>query len=87
MDTKNNAAQGSSLVVDFNDLNTPGAYVDQNGRLYRVPAKALTEGHSPDINIVSDEEISLTMISDNPLVPIDKARELTANTSGLVVNF
>ena len=65
--------------VSWDDLETPGFYVSRaTGNGYRVPAEALIKGASPVIEQVSSQPSRLVKISDNPFVPLIKARNLAA---------
>lgn len=76
---------GESLA--FADVHTPGCYVArQTGDLFRVPAEALGEGHSPNLEIVSTPPKVVTKIADDPWVPISKARQMAADAD-LYVSF
>ena len=74
------------LVVEFNEMNQPGAYVTAQGSLVRVTPEGLKEGHSPLITIESNHDTRLTRISDDPYIAIGKARLLAANAD-VAVNF
>ena len=66
--------------VAWDDLETPGFYVSRaTGNGYRVPAEALIKGASPVIEQVSSQPSRLVKISDNPFIPLIKARNLAAN--------
>lgn len=71
----------------FGSINEPGAYVcNWNGHLIRMPEEALKPGHSPLLNILSKESLYVTKISDDPFIPVLKARLIAADTD-LEVNF
>ena len=73
--------------VAFSELETPGTYVaNESGELFRVPSDALAAGRTPVMEIVSNSPRMLTKISDNPWIPISKARQLAA-ASDLFVDF
>ena len=73
--------------VAFANLETPGTYVaNESGELFRVPTDALAAGRTPVMEIVSNSPRMLTKISDNPWIPISKARQLAA-ASDLFVDF
>ena len=76
----------SPKVVDFNELDEAGAYVTAEGSLVRVPIEALKDGHSPLITISSKLDTRLSKISDDPFVPVGKARQLAADAD-MSVNF
>ena len=66
--------------VSWEDLETPGFYVSRStGNGYRVPAEALIKGASPVIEQVSAQPSRLVKLSDNPFIPLIKARNLAAN--------
>ena len=73
-------------AVEFNEMTEPGCYITDQGSLFRVPAEALSTGHSPRINLVSNDVTKVTRISDDPYTPISKIREWAANAD-LAVNF
>lgn len=76
-----------NVTVAFNDITEPGAYYfHPTGWLYRVPADGLSQGHSPLMNICSIEECFATKISEDPWVPLNKAREICSNWD-FSVNF
>jgi hypothetical protein len=66
--------------VSWDDLETPGFYVSRTtGNGYRVPSEALIKGASPVIEQVSAKASRLVKLSDNPFIPLIKARNLAAN--------
>lgn len=66
--------------VSWDDLESPGFYVSRStGNGYRVPAEALIKGASPVIEQVSAQPSRLVKLSDNPFIPLIKARNLAAN--------
>jgi hypothetical protein len=70
----------SALEVSWDDLESPGFYVSRaTGNGYRVPAEALIKGASPAIQQVSAQPSRLVRISENPFIPLMKARNLAAN--------
>ena len=76
-----------SVTVPFNEMSEPGAYYcHQTGWLYRIPEEGLAPGHSPTLNICSTEQCFVTKISEDPYVPVGKAREICANWD-FFVNF
>jgi hypothetical protein len=73
--------------IAFGDVNTPGSYVcNESGCLFRVPEDGLVSGRSPLIEIVSRTPTMMTKISDDPWLPISKARQLAADAD-LYINF
>ena len=76
--TERNSASHPELSWD--DLESPGFYVSRStGNGYRVPAEALIKGGSPVIEQVSARPSRLVKLSDNPFIPLIKARNLAAN--------
>jgi hypothetical protein len=76
--TERNSA--SHPEVSWDDLDSPGFYVSRStGNGYRVPAEALIQGASPVIEQVSAQPSRLVKLSDNPFIPLIKARNLAAN--------
>jgi len=71
----------------FSEVHTPGCYVGRGtGDLYRIPVEALGEGQNPQVEIVSTPPRVVTKITDDPWIPINKARHLAADAD-LTVGF
>jgi hypothetical protein len=73
------------VSIPFDSIRSPGTYVcNWNGHLLRVPQRALV----PDgvINIVGPEPLFVTKISDDPSVPLSRARQAAAELQ-VPVNF
>lgn len=71
----------------FAEIHEPGTYVSvTTGNLFRVPEDALVSNRSPLIEIVSHSGTMVSKISDDPWLPISKARQLAADAD-LSVNF
>jgi len=76
-----------AYTVPFNQINEPGTYYfHPTGMLFRVPPDGVAPGHSPMLNICWNEECYCTKISDDPWIPVGKAREVCANWD-FSVNF
>jgi hypothetical protein len=76
--TEPNSAYYTQVTLDA--LEKPGFYVSPaTGNGYRVPAEALIKGASPIIEQVSAKPSRLVKLSDNPFIPLIKARNLAAN--------
>jgi hypothetical protein len=74
-------------VIPFDCVNEPGAYIcNWSGHLLRVPEDAVAPGRSPLINIVGPGDMFVTKISENPYIPLTKARLLASNCD-VCVNF
>lgn len=71
----------------FEAINEPGTYVcNWSGHLLRVPPDAVAPGRSPKLNLVGQEPLMVTKISDNPYISRTKARLLASNFD-VNVNF
>ncbi len=71
---------GFGTTVPFASISEPGCYVcNWSGHLLRVPEDGVTPGRSPLINIVGCEPLFVTKISDNPFIPVTKAKLLACN--------
>ena len=74
-------------VLPFDSINEPGAYVcNWSGHLLRVPEDAVTAGRTPTLNLVGTEPLFVTKISDNPHIPLAKAKAAAA-TFDVRTNF
>ena len=87
--------QGSTLertanfgqVTPFEAINEPGCYIcNWSGHLLRVPEDGVAPGRSPLINIIGNEPLFVTKISDNPYVTLTKAKMIASNLD-CCVNF
>lgn len=79
--------KGYGTQVLFSQINEPGTYVcNWSGHLLRVPEDSIALGRSPLMTITAQEDLFVTKISDNPFVPVSKARLLAAEND-LLVNF
>lgn len=66
--------------VPFDAINEPGCYVcNWSGHLLRVPDDGVAAGRSPVINIVATQRLYVTKLSDNPYIPVTKAKMLASN--------
>ena len=73
--------------VPFEAINEPGCYVcNWSGHLLRVPEDGVAPGRSPLINVIGPEPLYVTKISDNPYIPLTKARMVASNYD-INVNF
>jgi hypothetical protein len=78
---------GFGTQVPFESINAPGCYVcNWSGHLLRVPDDAVKPGRSPLIGITALDPLFVTKISDNPFIPVSKARMLAADCD-IAVNF
>ena len=66
--------------VPFDSISEPGCYVcNWSGHLLRVPEDGVAPGRSPLIHINGREPLYVTKISDNPWIPLTKAKTLACN--------
>ena len=80
-------SQGFGTQIPFEAIKEPGSYVcNWSGHLLRVPDEALKLGHSPLLSIKGTEVPFVTKISDDPFIPVTKARMFAADCDS-VVNF
>lgn len=76
-----------NVTAPFNQVTESGTYYCHNtGWLYRIPDDNLVLGHSPVLHICSLDDCMLTKISEDPWIPVTKAREVCCNWD-LAVNF
>jgi hypothetical protein len=77
----------AGTVIPFDQINEPGCYIcNWTGHLMRVPEDGVQPGRSPLINMIGHDPLFVTKISDNPYIPVTKARLLAANWD-VNVNF
>jgi hypothetical protein len=82
-------AESSSIGARFplGCTHESGTYVcNWSGHLIRVPVGAQPWTGAPFFNIVAREPLFLTKISDDPFVPLSKARQI-ASSLDVYVNF
>lgn len=77
----------AGMMFPFEQIDQPGCYVSiETGRMLRFPPEALAFGHSPFIEVLGNKPWFLTRISDDPYLPLSKARMIAADYD-LNVNF
>ena len=80
------ATPGFGTQIPFEAINEPGTYVTNwSGHLLRIPEDALKPGRSPVIEVLGKEQLFVTRISNDPFMPVMKARMLVADCD-VVVN-
>ena len=85
--TNNEGNSRYGMKISFEAINEPGCYVcNWSGHLLRVPEDGVAAGRSPLINVIGSEPLYVTKISDNPFIPMTKARMLACNCD-INVNF
>jgi hypothetical protein len=73
--------------LPFEKINEPGTYFcNWSGHLMRIPDDAVRQGRSPVIEILGPETMVVTKLSDDPFIPLTKARMLAADLDH-TVNF
>ena len=76
-----------AMTIPWDGIQDPGTYVcNWSGHLLRIPEDGVVSGRSPVLNIVGHEPLFVTKISDDPYVPLTKARLLVSNFD-IKVNF
>jgi len=79
--------EGNQMTIPFNEIREPGTYYfHTTGWIFRVPPECLSPGHSPVLNIHGNDQCYVTKITDNPWIPVGKAREICSNWD-FMVNF
>ena len=67
-------------TIPFESIQDPGCYICHwSGHLLRVPEDGVAAGRSPLINLIGNETLWVTKISDNPYIPVTKARMVASN--------
>ena len=78
--TKDTESQSYGTQYPFAKLNEPGTYFcNWSGHLIRVPQDAVRQGRSPVIEILGNEPLYVTQLSDDPFIPVTKARMRVAD--------
>ena len=78
---------GVGNTYAFDQVDEPGAYVcNWSGHLLRLPEDAVAAGRSPLLEIIAQDELQVTKISENPFVQLTKAR-MIASDLDLAVKF
>ena len=76
-----NTGCGCALpTCTFEEIESPGAYLEvETGRLFRLTSDSLLPGHSPVFSIVRRETNTYVRLSEDPTIPISKARMIASN--------
>ena len=73
-------AASFGTTIPFESIQEPGCYVcNWTGHLLRVPEDGVAAGRSPLINIIGNDTLFVTKISDNPYIPLTKAKMVASN--------
>lgn len=79
--------QGYGAQIPFESINESGCYLcNWSGHLLRVPEDGIKPGRSPLLSMTARDPLFVTKISENPFVPVSKARLLAADCD-VDVNF
>lgn len=82
-----NTTTSCGTTFPFEGINDPGCYIcNWSGHLLRVPEDGVAAGRSPLINVIGKEQLFVTKLSDNPYIPVTKARMIACNLD-IAVNF
>ncbi|MFH0980656.1 MAG: hypothetical protein V2A79_03845 [Planctomycetota bacterium] len=74
-------------TIPWDNVNEPGTYLcNWSGHLLRIPEDGVSAGRSPVVNMIGYETLFVTKISNDPYIPVTKARLLASNFD-LKVNF
>lgn len=78
--TTTQASAGCGTTIPFESIQEPGCYVcNWSGHLLRVPQDGVAPGRSPLISISGTEQLFVTKISENPFIPVTKAKMVASN--------
>lgn len=70
----------TGTTIPFESIQEPGCYIcNWSGHLLRVPEDGVAPGRSPLVNIIGNEPLFVTKLSDNPYVTITKAKMIASN--------
>jgi len=85
--TKEMDSQFTGTQFPFAKLCDPGTYLSNwSGHLIRVPEDGVRQGRSPVIEILGVGPLYVTKLSDDPFIPVTKARMIAADLDH-AVNF
>lgn len=76
-----NAATATPVrTYAFDAIPAPGAYVcNWSGHLLRMPREALTNVKVAALNIVGNTPLTVTKLSDDPFIPLNRAKRLAGD--------
>ena len=78
---------GPGTKVPFDSVSQPGCYIcNWTGHLMRIPPDGVAPGRSPLLNMIGREPLYVTKLTDDPYIPVTKARMLASNYD-IAVNF
>ncbi len=74
-------------ILPLDEVKGPGTYYTRaTGGICRIPEEALKADHSPAFEILVDGDNRVVKLSDDPFIPLSKARLIAADAD-LEVNF
>jgi hypothetical protein len=78
--TTSEAQKAVGTTVPFESIQEAGAYIcNWSGHLLRVPEDGVAHGRSPLVNIIGNEPLFVTKLSENPFITITKAKMIASN--------
>ena len=81
------SAYGPGTRIPFENISEPGCYIcNWTGHLMRVPPDGVAPGRSPLLNMIGHDPLYVTKLTDDPYIPVTKARMIASNFD-LAVNF
>lgn len=80
-------ASAKGITMPFESINQAGCYVcNWSGHLLRVPEDGINQSGGADLTMRGTSPLFVTKISEDPFIPVTKARLAAAN-SDMLVNF
>lgn len=77
----------NGATIPFNAIDSPGAYLcNWSGHLLRIPERTVVPGDALAVNIVGREPLTVTKISADPAIALERARA-AATELGLAPGF
>ena len=77
----------AGTTIPFDSVHEPGCYIcNWSGHLLRVPEDGVAAGRSPLVGMIGTEPLFVTKVSDNPFIPLTKAKMVASNLD-CAVNF
>jgi hypothetical protein len=83
---KTGTAYAKGITIPFDGITEPGCYIcNWSGHLLRIPEDGISGGTAA-LTIIGANPLYVTKISEDPFIPVTKAR-LTAANIDAPVNF
>ncbi len=84
---KSCTASAKGITVPFAGISEPGCYIcNWSGHLLRVPEDGINNGGAAALTLQGNDPLFVTKISEDPFIPVTKARLAAANIDA-PVNF